>query len=123
MDSEFRAALSSCAKDVVLVNHNAFAYLARDYGFRTITIHGLEPETEPTPQQLARLVAEARKHGIKYVFYEALVDPRIARTIAQEVGAEAMQLDPLEGSDDAAATYLSLMRINMDKLRVALECE
>ena len=123
LDQEFKAGLASCDKDVILVNHNAFSYLARDYGFSTIEISGLEPETEPTPKQLAKLIEEAEEHDIKYVFYEELVDSRIARTIAEEVGAQTLELNPLEGTSDPSATYFSLMRKNLANLEVALECQ
>jgi len=122
LDTEFKEGLSSCNKDTILVNHNAFAYLARDYGFDVIAITGLEPEVEPTPQQLVELIEQAKEHDMKYVFYEELVDPRIARTIAQEVGAEIIELNPLEGSSDPSATYVSLMRKDLQALQLALEC-
>lgn len=122
LDAEFREGLSACKKEVVLVNHNAFAYLARDYGFAIITIHGLEPEAEPTPQQLANLIQKAEEYDLKYIFYEELVDSRTAETIAEEIGAEVLELNPLEGTDDPAATYFSLMRENLNNLKIALEC-
>ena len=122
LDSEFKGGLASCKKEIILVNHNAFSYLARDYGFRTIEISGLEPEAEPTPRQLAELIDQAKKNNLKYVFYEELVDPRIAELIAREVGAQTLKLDPLEGTTDSSATYLSLMQGNLRNVEVALEC-
>ena len=123
LDKEFKDSLTTCKKDVVLVSHNAFAYLARDYSFRTITISGLEPEAEPTPQQLANLINEAKQYSIKYVFYEELVDPRIAETIAREVGAEILKLSPIEGITNPSDTYLTLMKQNLNNLKTALECK
>ena len=122
LGQDFKKGLSQCSKNVVLVNHNAFSYLARDYGFELITIHGLEPEVEPTPGQLQELIDKAKEHKIKYVFYEELVDPRVAQTIANEVGAEVLELSPLEGGNPSD-TYVSLMHQNLDNLRIALECE
>ena len=123
LDTEFKEALSSCSKNVVLVNHNAFSYLAKEYGFSTVAISGLEPETEPTPKQLAELIENAEEHQLKYVFYEELVDSRIADTIAEEVGAKTLMLNPLEGTTDPNATYISLMRENLNNLKIALECD
>ncbi|MBS3136599.1 zinc ABC transporter substrate-binding protein [Candidatus Woesearchaeota archaeon] len=123
LDAEFKEGLAECRKRIVLVNHNAFAYLAMDYEFDVISISGLEPEAEPTPQQLAELVDRARENDIKYVFYEKLVDPKVARTIAKEVNAETLELNPLEGSSDPSDNYLSLMRQNLENLRKAMECQ
>ncbi len=121
LDKEFQVSLSSCNKDVILVNHNAFSYLARDYGFTTIEISGLEPEAEPTPKQLAKLIEEAQEHGLKYVFYEELVDSRVARTIAREVGATVLPLSPI--ASDLSTSYSELMGTNLENLKIALECQ
>lgn len=121
LDQEFKGGLASCDKDVILVNHNAFSYLGRDYGFSTIEISGLKPEAEPTPKQLAELIEEAEEHDLKFVFYEELVDSRIAKTIANEVGAEVLALSPV--ASDLSVSYDKLMRNNLQNLRVALECQ
>ena len=120
LDQEYRDGLSSCNKDVILVNHNAFSYLGRDYSFDTIEISGLEPEVEPTPQQLVELIEEAEEHELKYVFYEELVDSRVAKTIAKEVGALVLPLSPI--ASDLGVSYTDLMRQNLANLKIALEC-
>ena len=122
LDQEFRTGLASCARDTVLVSHNAFSYLGRDYGFEVIGLSGLSPEAEPTPQQIKKLVDEAKERKLKYVFYETLVDPRVSSAIASEVGAQLLELNPLEGAKDGEVTYFSLMRKNLANLRTAMEC-
>ena len=123
LDAEFKDGLTNCKKDIILVGHNSFSYLAGDYGFKTLYLGGLEPEEEPTPQQLAGLVKAAEENDIKYVFYEELVDPRVSKTIAQEVGAQTMVLSPLEGTANPNDSYFTLMRQNLHNLEVALECQ
>ena len=54
------------------------------------------------------------------VFFEPLVSPRLARTVAREVGARTAVLDPIESS--SGPTYLQLMRRNLSALRQALGC-
>lgn len=122
LDMEFSARLSNCEKDAVLTSHAAFSYLARDYGFGQIPLLGLSPESEPTSGQIKKLVDEARKNDVKYIFYEELVDPRIAQTIASEVGAQTLVLSPVEGSAVTSDDYISIMRKNLSSLEVALEC-
>ncbi len=123
LDTEFADGLKNCHKDTILVGHNAFSYLGRDYGFKTLFLSGLEPEAEPTPQELAALVNAAKEKDIKYVFYEELVDPRISKIIADEVGAQTMVLSPLEGTTNPNDNYFTLMRQNLKNLEVALECQ
>ena len=122
LDKEFTDGLASCSKQVLLANHDAYSYLAAAYGFRTVTISGLEPESEPSPGKIKELVDAARQYGIKYIMYEELVDPRIAKTIADDVGAQVLELSPLEGNKNADDTYVVIMRRNLVNLRLALEC-
>ena len=121
LDTEYQQELSNCEKDTILVTHNAYQYLARDYGFYVESISGLSHESEPTPRQLANLVDAAREHNISVVYFEELVDSRIAETIAREVGAQVLPLSPIEGSTEGK-TYIALMRENLNNLKVGLVC-
>ena len=120
------AGLQTCARRDFVTSHDAFAYLARRYRLQPVAAMGLAPESEPSPQDLARLVRFARGRNVKVVFFETLVSPRVAETIAREVGARTLVLNPIEGltREEAAAgtDYVGLMRANLDNLRVALEC-
>ncbi len=112
--------LSDCEHDRILTAHAAFAYLGHEYGFEQVPLLGLSTTSEPTPQQVQRLITEAKEHGIDHVFYEETVDPRVSETIAQEVGAETLVLDPVTGVNDK--TYISSMRQNLEHLETALGC-
>jgi zinc transport system substrate-binding protein len=122
LDKEFSQGLSYCDKDTVLVNHQAYEYMAKDYGFKQVAIYGISPEAEPSPGTIANLVNEARKYDIKYVLYESLVDPRVAETIAEEVGAQTLVLDPVEGITNPGDNYITIMDRNLINLKIALEC-
>ena len=82
-----------------MVSHTAFGYLAERYQLEQIGITGLTPEDEPSPQRLAEVAEEAREHGATTIFFETLVSPKVAETIAREVGAKTAVLDPIEGLD------------------------
>lgn len=122
LDSDFSSGLSSCKKNKILTTHAAFAYLARDYGFEQVPIYGLSPEAEPNPHQIVALIEAAKANDLKYVFYEELVDPRVSETIAREVGARTLALNPVESGNESES-YITIMRGNLANLRVALECE
>jgi zinc transport system substrate-binding protein len=122
LDEEYSQGLATCAKDSVLVTHNAYSYLAAEYGFEVHSISGLSPESEPTPAQLAQLVDEAQELGIKYVFFEELVNPDVAGVIADEVGAQTLTINPVAGSD-ANLGYVEIMRNNLNQLIIGLECQ
>ncbi|MGV8085166.1 MAG: metal ABC transporter substrate-binding protein [Candidatus Bilamarchaeum sp.] len=123
IDLSYKNQLSNCSKSVILVNHNAFSYMAQEYHFRTIYISGISPESEPSPRDLENLVQEARNNSIKYIFYEELSDPRAAEAIASEVNATALELNPIEGTKNENENYISIMERNLINLKIALECK
>ena len=67
-----------------------------------------------------------RESGATTVFFEPLISPELAETVAREADVATAELDPLEGLDDdalaAGADYVSIMRENLDSLRKALDC-
>jgi zinc transport system substrate-binding protein len=126
LDRDYRAGLSDCPRREILTAHEAFGRLAARYGLTQQSIAGLAPETEPEPDRLAELADLVRRRGVTTIFTETLVSPRVADALARETGARTEVLDPLEGlsRDDAdeGATYVSVMRDNLARLRAALGC-
>ena len=126
LDDEFRSSLANCSRGEIVTSHEAFAYLAERYGLRQVAITGLSPEAEPAPRDLQRVVALVRRTGATTVFFETLVSPRIAETVAREAGARTAVLNPIEGltpeEEDRGEDYFSVMRANLDTLRQALGC-
>jgi zinc transport system substrate-binding protein len=123
LDGEYAAGLKTCQRREIVTSHTAFGYLAKRYHLDQIGISGLTPEDEPSPQRLAAVAEEARTHGTTTIFFETLVSPKVAETIAREVGAKTAVLDPIEGKPDGdGSDYLSVMRSNLAALRTALAC-
>jgi zinc transport system substrate-binding protein len=122
LDREYAAGLRTCARHEIVTSHEAFHYLADRYGLTEIGITGISPEAEPSPGRLASVAAEARRTGATTIFFETLVSPKVAETLAREIGARAAVLDPLEGVTEPGATYFTVMRANLAALRSALGC-
>jgi zinc transport system substrate-binding protein len=126
LDGEFRRGLSRCERDEIVTSHAAFGYLAERYGLKQVAITGIAPEAEPTPRELESVVRQVRAVGATTVFFETLVSPRLAETVAREVGATTAVLDPLEGLTEkesaAGEDYFSVMRANLAALRKGLGC-
>lgn len=126
LDAELERGLANCERREIVTSHAAFGYLAERYGLEQIAITGLSPEAEPAPDELERLVDEVREHRATTVFFETLVSPRLAETIAREADVETAELNPLEGLTEdeleAGADYFTVMRDNLATLREALEC-
>jgi zinc transport system substrate-binding protein len=122
LGAELAGGLRQCTRHEIVTGHSAFNYLATRYGLTQIGITGLSPEAEPSPQRLARVAREARATGTTTIFFETLASPKVAETIAREVGARTAVLDPLEGVTTPGADYFSIMRDNLAALRTALGC-
>jgi zinc transport system substrate-binding protein len=123
LDRDYAQGLRQCARHEIVVSHAAFGYLADRYGLLQIPITGLAPETEPTPQHLAAAADEARRVGATTIFFETLVSPRVAETVATAAGAHTAVLDPIEGLEPGnTGDYVSVMRANLATLRAALGC-
>jgi zinc transport system substrate-binding protein len=126
LDKEYRRGLADCARREIVTSHEAFAYLAERYGLRQIAITGLNPEAEATPQALQETVDAVRTSQATTVYFERLVSPRLAETVARETGTKTAVLDPIEGLTDVekeeGADYFTLMRTNLHSLRAGLGC-
>ena len=123
IDATYAEGLADCERDLVVVSHDAFGYLAR-YGLHLEPIAGLSPDAEPTPAALAALADLIEEEGVTTVFSERLASPALAETLASDLGVETAVLDPLEGLSDETEgqDYLSLMQDNLSALEEANGC-
>lgn len=126
LDAAFAAGLATCAHRELVTTHGAFGYLARRYRLTQVSIMGRAPEAEPSPADLAAIVQTGRRLHVTHVFVEPLVSPRLAETVAREIGATTLPLDPIEGVSRERSTagtgYLELMEANLASLRAGLGC-
>jgi zinc transport system substrate-binding protein len=122
LNAEYRSGLATCRRRELVTSHLAFNYLATRYGLTQVGITGISPDAEPSPRRLAEVAAQARDTGTTTIFFETLVSPKVADTIAREVGARTAVLDPLEGLTEPGADYFTVMRANLSALETALGC-
>lgn len=129
LDTEYQGALSGC-RDKVLIQsgHFAFGYLARRYHLKYIAAYkGFSPDAEPTPRNLAELVDTIRQNKVKYIFYEELVSPRVAETLAQETGVRLLELSAAHNVSreelDKGISFIDIMKANLNNLKLGLSCQ
>ncbi len=126
LDQEYRAGLHACQRKDFVTSHAAFGYLASTYELDQISITGISPDTEPSSKDLAAITQFVRAHHITVIFFESLVSPKLAQTIATETGSKTLVLDPIEGISlealKSGSDYLTVMRANLQNLQIALSC-
>ena len=126
LDARYRRGLARCRRREIVTSHAAFGYLAARYGLRQVPLVGLQPEAEPGPRDVERLVHAVRATGATTVFSETLASSALADTVAREAGVGTAVLDPLEGLTEgevrAGSDYFSVMDRNLAVLREALGC-
>ncbi|MFT3860554.1 metal ABC transporter substrate-binding protein [Micropruina sp.] len=124
LDDDYRTGLTSCQRTVFITSHEAFGYLAQRYGLQQVGIRGIEPDTEPTAARIAQVQKIARENKVTTIFFETLVSPAVAESVAGDLGLVTDVLDPLEGitAQSRGADYLEVMRSNLTALRKANDC-
>ncbi|GIG39932.1 metal ABC transporter substrate-binding protein [Cellulomonas phragmiteti] len=122
LDADYAAGLATCERRVMVTTHEAFGYLAHRYDLRQVGISGIDPETEPSPARLREVASIVEAEGVTTIFFETLVSPKVAETLAADLGVDTAVLDPLEGLVDDTQDYFSIAGTNLESLRVALSC-
>ena len=124
LDHAITADLTGCAITPFITSHAAFGYFAARYGLTQVSIRGLEPDVEPSASRIAQVQQIARDNRVTTIFFETLVSPVVAESIASDLGLKTDVLDPLEGitADSRGADYLEVMRSNANSLKVANQC-
>lgn len=123
LDQEFTSGLANCEQKEIVTSHDAFGYLANAYGFEQHGIAGLSPDTEPSPARLVEISEMVIAEGITTIYYETLVSPAIAETVANETGATTAVLDPIEGLVEGSTdTFITVMQANLQALIKGQTC-
>ncbi|MDH6574835.1 metal ABC transporter substrate-binding protein [Kitasatospora sp. MAP5-34] len=121
LDQDFQTGLKGVKSKTFVTSHAAFGYLSDHYGLNQIAINGVDPEAEPTPARLAEIQKAAKENGVTTIFFETLVSPKLAESVAQDLKLKTAVLDPIEGvKAPAKDDYFSIMRQNLANLRTAL---
>ncbi len=127
LDKKFQTGLSSCKKKTFINGgHFAFGYLARRYGLTYMSAYGFSPDAEPTPGQLIKISKLLEQQGLKYIFYEELITPRVADTLARETGAQLLFLHGAHNISkeefEKGTSFVKIMEQNLANLETGLEC-
>ncbi|HWX46916.1 MAG TPA: metal ABC transporter substrate-binding protein [Roseomonas sp.] len=111
------------ARRKVLTTHDAFGYFADRYKVTFLSPLGISTESEPSAQQMAKLIQQIRKEHVRAYFFENSNDPRLVQQIARATGAKPggeLYVEALSPPDGPAPTYAAMFRYNVDQLAAAM---
>ncbi len=127
LDTDFQRELSTCKLHDVVVAHDAFQYWQMRYDVTMHGVIGVHHDEEPSAQDIADIVTQARALGVHTIFFEEATNPALAQTIAEEIDGTTAVLHPIETLTDEQRSqgkaYLSLMQENLHALQSALNCQ
>ena len=128
LDKKYKDTLLRCRDNVIIhAGHFAFGYLAKRYDLKYESAYkGFAPNAEPTPKRLVELTNNVKKHDVRYIYYEELITPKIAEVISKETGCGLLMLHGAHNVTrkemDSGVTFVQLMEINLENLKVGLQC-
>ncbi len=122
LDSLIETTLSPLKKrTIVSGGHFAFRYFTERYNLEHISpFSGFSPNAEPSPKSVARVINAVKSNGYSVIFFEELVDPRVAKTISKESGAQLLLLHGAHNvsSDElkSGIGYIDIMKGNLERV-------
>ncbi|MAS57537.1 MAG: hypothetical protein CMA37_02900, partial [Euryarchaeota archaeon] len=122
LDAKF-SSLADCSDRTVAANHNAYSYIAYRYDIEFVTVHGLDPEGEPSPADVLKVVEYIEEKGLTVLFVEEYTSVDSVESIVEQTGVEikilyTMEMAPKSTDDN----YLTLMEKNFDSLEEGMTC-
>lgn len=126
LDQDIRTVIAASAKKPLFFGGTfPFHYFFEEYGLEYEAAYdNCSGETEPSVAVMTHMIREMRREKIPAIYYEELVDPKIARSIAEETGAQMLLFHSCHNVSkddfDNGVTYLSLMRQNLEHLKIGL---
>jgi len=108
---------------VLVSNHDAFQYFAREYGFVNTAPIGWSTGSEVgggvTPKRREMVVKSIQEMKVRSIFFETTINPKLIREIAKDAGVNIggeLYSDSMGDKDTPGETYIGMMRENVIKI-------
>lgn len=113
---QYQKELAPITNRTLVVQHEAYGYLADQYDLQQIGIEGLVPTSEPDANRMVEIINLVKEKGVKTIFFESNVSDKVAQTLSNETGAQTLVLSTLSNPTTEHNDLLELMRSNLDQL-------
>ena len=128
LDTMYRSSLSNCQKNTVIqIGHRTFSYLFNRYGIEYLTTEKVNPNNEVSAASIAQVISTLQEKKLSSLFSEELINPKLAKTIAQETGASVLLLNGAHNISQeqfqSQTGFIELMKQNLTNLNLGLQCQ
>ena len=103
----------------IVIFHEAFAYVAEDYGINVCAVMDLDEERQISAGEVAGIISTIEQNSVSYILAEETYGADMGRVIEAETDATVVYIDPLNRGDYDKDSYLNGMDANIDKLTEA----
>lgn len=125
IDKEYEKKLENKENKKFLVDHEAFSYLARDYGLIQVPLTSITSTSETDAKTMKNAIDYVKKEKITAIFYEKGESDKNVKTLADELSLDAKAINTIEyASDDDLKnekTYQELIRENFEIMESSLK--
>ena len=104
----------------ILIFHEAFAYVAEDYGMQVAGVLDLDEERQVSAGEIADILKIIKEKNVRIILAEELYGKDMGDTIERESDCTVYYLDTLVRGDGAADSWLVGMEHNIEILRKAV---
>lgn len=127
IDTSIRDMLSKTDNRLLVFGgHNSMHYFAKEYGLEILTAYtsGMI-DADPSVKTISDIIDTVKKYKIPVIYYEELIDPKVAKSISQDTGAEVLLLHTAHNVSktdfENGLTYTDIMYNNIENLKVGLQ--
>ncbi len=128
LDAQMSEAFAAIPRErrALVTNHHVFGYLADRFGFRIVgaAIPGGTTLASPSAADLEELASAIDETGVPTIFAESSQPDRLVQVLASEAGIDVavaeLFTESLSTPDEAAPTYLDMMRVNTERISEGL---
>ncbi|VEI12973.1 metal ABC transporter solute-binding protein, Zn/Mn family [Trueperella bialowiezensis] len=125
LQAEYKEKFSEAEQKEFVVSHNAFGYLARDFGLQQLSLQGLTTNEAPSLYSLVYSIRYVREAGIDTVYQEyGVQDPGI-QIVVEEVDGRVLPLASMEHTNPRdelyEGGYIAYMEMNLANLAESIK--
>lgn len=125
IDKKYGEKLKNKENKKFLVDHEAFSYLARDYGLVQIPLTSITSTKETDAKTMKNAIDYVKKEKISAIFYEKGGSDKNVKTLANELSLDAKAINTIEYANDDdlknGKTYQEMIKENLELMESSLK--